>query len=84
MSADFTPLIIITVSVTLNVPYSSFKLKASENNETVRANLQKKPNSGFFLFFFFHSGVGGDVEKVNLLLKQYMCPSVYNNWPTDL
>ncbi|MEQ2243391.1 hypothetical protein ILYODFUR_006659 [Ilyodon furcidens] len=30
------------------------------------------------------SGVGGDVEKVNLLLKQYMCPSVYNNWPTDM
>ncbi|RVE71321.1 hypothetical protein OJAV_G00050620 [Oryzias javanicus] len=30
------------------------------------------------------SGVGGDVEKVNSLLKQYMCPSVYNNWPTDL
>lgn len=51
MSADFAPLIIITVSVTLNVPYSSFKLKASENNETVRANLQKKPNSGFFFFF---------------------------------
>ncbi|XP_078024476.1 uncharacterized protein LOC144463584 [Epinephelus lanceolatus] len=30
------------------------------------------------------SGVGGDTERVNLLLKQYMCPSVYNNWPTDL
>ncbi|KAM7003250.1 uncharacterized protein LKV04_004353 [Tautogolabrus adspersus] len=30
------------------------------------------------------SGVGGDVEKVNLLLKQYMCPSVFNNWPNDL
>ncbi|KAF0040325.1 hypothetical protein F2P81_006223 [Scophthalmus maximus] len=30
------------------------------------------------------SGVGADVERVNLLLKQYMCPSVYNNWPTDL
>ncbi|TMS05870.1 hypothetical protein E3U43_005120 [Larimichthys crocea] len=30
------------------------------------------------------SGVGGDMERVNLLLKQYMCPSVYNNWPTDL
>ncbi|XP_038561768.1 uncharacterized protein LOC119893589 [Micropterus salmoides] len=30
------------------------------------------------------SGVGGDMERVNLLLKQYMCPSVYNNWATDL
>ncbi|KAM4553128.1 uncharacterized protein V3H82_017614 isoform 1-T1 [Fundulus diaphanus] len=30
------------------------------------------------------SGVGGDVERVNLLLKQYMCPSMYSNWPTDL
>ncbi|XP_076743171.1 uncharacterized protein LOC143419666 [Maylandia zebra] len=30
------------------------------------------------------SAVGADTEKVNLLLKQYMCPSVYNNWPTDL
>ncbi|TDH09771.1 hypothetical protein EPR50_G00091870 [Perca flavescens] len=30
------------------------------------------------------SGVGGDVEGVNLLLKQYMCPSVHNSWTTDL
>ncbi|KAK2880570.1 hypothetical protein Q8A73_023268 [Channa argus] len=30
------------------------------------------------------SGTGGDMERVNLLLKQYMCPSVYNNWPSDL
>ncbi|CAJ1056004.1 hypothetical protein L3Q82_007151 [Xyrichtys novacula] len=30
------------------------------------------------------SGAGGDVEKVNLLLKQYMCPSIYNPWQTDL
>ncbi|KAM8751078.1 uncharacterized protein AB9X84_012760 isoform 1-T2 [Acanthopagrus schlegelii] len=30
------------------------------------------------------STVGGDTERVNLLLKQYMCPSVYNNWPTDM
>ncbi|KAM6937035.1 laminin subunit beta-1-like [Xenentodon cancila] len=30
------------------------------------------------------SGVGGDLERVNLLLKQYMCPPVYNNWPIDL
>ncbi|XP_077938023.1 uncharacterized protein LOC144383623 isoform X1 [Gasterosteus aculeatus] len=30
------------------------------------------------------SGAGGDSEKVNLLLKQYMCPSVYDSWPTDL
>ncbi|CAN9499021.1 unnamed protein product [Ophioblennius macclurei] len=29
------------------------------------------------------SAVGGDTEKVNQLLRQYMCPSVYNNWPTD-
>ncbi|KAM7397330.1 hypothetical protein PAMP_020313 [Pampus punctatissimus] len=29
------------------------------------------------------SAVGGDTEKVNLLLKQYMCPSIYN-WPSDL
>ncbi|CAB1458853.1 unnamed protein product [Pleuronectes platessa] len=27
---------------------------------------------------------GGDVERVNLLLQQFMCPSVYNNWPNDL
>lgn len=31
-----------------------------------------------------HSTVGGDTERVNLLLRQYMCPSVYNNWPTDM
>ncbi|KAK5866857.1 hypothetical protein PBY51_011398 [Eleginops maclovinus] len=30
------------------------------------------------------SGVGGDVERVNLLLNQYMCPSVFNNWSADL
>ncbi|KAM8893160.1 uncharacterized protein AB9W97_012793 isoform 2-T4 [Spinachia spinachia] len=30
------------------------------------------------------SGAAGDSEKVNLLLKQYMCPSVYDSWPTDL
>ncbi|KAL6106244.1 uncharacterized protein ACO6RY_10163 [Pungitius sinensis] len=30
------------------------------------------------------SGAGGDSERVNLLLKQYMCPSVYDSWPTDL
>ncbi|XP_077938024.1 uncharacterized protein LOC144383623 isoform X2 [Gasterosteus aculeatus] len=33
---------------------------------------------------FSNSGAGGDSEKVNLLLKQYMCPSVYDSWPTDL
>ncbi|KAG7522259.1 hypothetical protein JOB18_017690 [Solea senegalensis] len=33
---------------------------------------------------FKKSGEGGDVERVNLLLKQYMCPSIFNNWPTDL
>lgn len=37
-----------------------------------------------FCVVFVHSAVGADTEKVNLLLKQYMCPSVYNNWPTDL
>ncbi|XP_068168760.1 cadherin-related family member 5-like [Antennarius striatus] len=25
-----------------------------------------------------------DTERVNLLLSQYMCPSVYNAWPTNL
>ncbi|KAI4788028.1 hypothetical protein KUCAC02_036109, partial [Chaenocephalus aceratus] len=30
------------------------------------------------------SGVGGDVERVNLLLRQYMCPSVFNNWSAAL
>ncbi|TNN44487.1 hypothetical protein EYF80_045309 [Liparis tanakae] len=26
------------------------------------------------------SGEAGELEKVNQLLKQYMCPSVYDNW----
>ncbi|KAM9753268.1 uncharacterized protein ACNS7B_006612 [Menidia menidia] len=30
------------------------------------------------------SAVGGDLDKVNLLLKQYMCPSMYNSWALDL
>ncbi|KAK6318478.1 hypothetical protein J4Q44_G00117690 [Coregonus suidteri] len=29
------------------------------------------------------SGLGGDTEKVNLLLKQYMCPMVYH-WAAEL
>ncbi|KAJ0069184.1 hypothetical protein NL108_003106 [Boleophthalmus pectinirostris] len=29
------------------------------------------------------SGVGADTERVNLLLKQYMCPSILP-WPADL
>ncbi|KAM3608967.1 uncharacterized protein V6R79_007526 [Siganus canaliculatus] len=30
------------------------------------------------------SGAGADVERVNMLLKQYMCPSAYSSWPSDL
>ncbi|KAJ0029325.1 hypothetical protein NQD34_004322 [Periophthalmus magnuspinnatus] len=29
------------------------------------------------------SGMGADTERVNLLLKQYMCPSILP-WPADL
>lgn len=36
------------------------------------------------LFSLLHSGVGGDTERVNLLLQQYMCPSVLNSWPSPL
>lgn len=32
-------------------------------------------------YFCIHSGAGGNMERVNLLLKQYMCPS---DWLSDL
>lgn len=35
----------------------------------------------FVCYFHIHSGAEGNTERVNLLLKQYMCPS---DWPSDL
>lgn len=35
----------------------------------------------FVYHFHTRSGAEGNTERVNLLLKQYMCPS---GWPSDL
>ncbi|TNN00422.1 hypothetical protein fugu_011668 [Takifugu bimaculatus] len=53
--------------------YAEF-LRSRAKHSSICAFLQRMQG-------FKKSGAGGNTERVNLLLKQYMCPS---DWPSDL